>query len=139
MALDFPNSPSVNQVYSSGGYSWEWDGSSWNSLGVTDIGNAGSTRDEFIGTGTNTTFTLTTTAVNESSTLIFIDSVLQSNASYTVNANSKQIVFSESPANNSKIIAYTIAAAGPQGPSGSAGPTGPAAGVDNVLFIPRDT
>lgn len=29
MALDFPSSPSVNQVYSSGGNSWIWSGVAW--------------------------------------------------------------------------------------------------------------
>jgi len=29
MAIDFPNSPTTNQVFNSGGKSWRWDGSSW--------------------------------------------------------------------------------------------------------------
>jgi len=29
MSLDFPNSPSLNQVYTSGESSWIWDGSAW--------------------------------------------------------------------------------------------------------------
>jgi hypothetical protein len=129
MAINFPNSPSVNEIYSHGGNSWQWDGSSWVSLGTQDFGLPGSNRDEFTGTGSQNTFTLTTTAKNEGSTLVFIDSVLQSNAAYNINANSSTLVFSESPANNSKIIAYTIGSLGPQGPSGPVGPTGPAAGV----------
>jgi len=129
MAINFPNSPTLGQVYSSGGYSWEYDGTSWRSLGVQSYTTPGSTRDEFIGTGLQNTFTLSVTALNEGSTLVFIDSVLQSNAAYVVNANSSTLVFSAAPANNSKIIAYTIASLGPQGPSGPAGPTGPAAGT----------
>jgi hypothetical protein len=129
MAINFPNSPAVNEVYSHGGNSWQWDGSSWISLGAQDFGTPGSNRDEFTGTGTQNTFSLSITAKNEGSTLVFIDSVLQSNAAYTVNANSSSLVFSESPANNSKIIAYTIGSLGPTGPSGVAGPTGPAAGI----------
>jgi hypothetical protein len=129
MAINFPNTPTLGQVYSSGGYSWEYDGTSWRSLGVQSYTTPGSTRDEFIGTGLQNTFTLSVTALNEGSTLVFIDSVLQSNAAYVVNANSSTLVFSAAPANNSKIIAYTIASLGPQGPSGPAGPTGPAAGT----------
>ena len=129
MAINFPNSPTLGQVYSSGGYSWEYDGTSWRSLGVQSYTTPGSTRDEFTGTGAQNTFTLSVTALNEGSTLVFIDSVLQSNAAYVVNANSSTLVFSAAPANNSKIIAYTIASLGPQGPSGPAGPTGPAAGT----------
>lgn len=29
MALDFPSSPFLDQVYTSGLYSWKWNGSSW--------------------------------------------------------------------------------------------------------------
>jgi hypothetical protein len=35
MALDFPSSPSLNQVYRSPtGESWRWNGFAWNSLGT---------------------------------------------------------------------------------------------------------
>lgn len=129
MAINFPNSPNLNDVYSHGGYSWEWNGSSWISLGVQGFTTPGSVRDEFTGTGTQNTFSLTVTALNEGSTLVFVDSVLQSNSAYNINANSSTLVFASAPANNSKIIAYTIGSLGPQGPSGPAGPTGPAAGT----------
>lgn len=29
MALNFPSSPSVNQLYTTGSYTWVWDGASW--------------------------------------------------------------------------------------------------------------
>ncbi len=129
MAINFPNSPSLNDVYSHGGYSWQWDGSSWESLGAQDFGTPGSNRDEFTGTGGQNTFSLSVSALTEGSTLVFIDSVLQSNAAYTINANSSTLVFSEAPPNNSSIIVYTIGSLGPTGPAGVAGPTGPAAGI----------
>ena len=129
MAINFPNSPTLNDVYSQNGISWQWGGSSWLSLGAQGFSTPGSTRDEFAGTGAQNTFSLTVTALNEGSTLVFIDSVLQSNAAYTINANSSTLVFSAAPANNSEIIVYTIGSLGPTGPAGVAGPTGTAAGT----------
>lgn len=35
MAIDFPNSPNLNDIYSYGGNNWQWDGESWVSLGLT--------------------------------------------------------------------------------------------------------
>jgi len=36
-ALDFPNSPSVDDEYSANGYTWVWDGTSWRAKGA-DLG-----------------------------------------------------------------------------------------------------
>jgi hypothetical protein len=41
MALDFPSSPSVDQIHSAGGKSWRWDGTSW--VAVTGAGATGPT------------------------------------------------------------------------------------------------
>jgi hypothetical protein len=42
MAINFPNSPSLNDTYSYGGNTWQWDGESWTSLGQTpDAGPQG--------------------------------------------------------------------------------------------------
>jgi phage-related tail fiber protein len=32
MAIDFPNSPTLNQKFSAGGNNWQWDGVAWNVL-----------------------------------------------------------------------------------------------------------
>ena len=32
MPLDFPNSPTVNQVFNAAGVSWMWDGVKWTSV-----------------------------------------------------------------------------------------------------------
>jgi hypothetical protein len=34
MALDFPNDPTLNQTYTSGGRSWKWNGISWQLDGI---------------------------------------------------------------------------------------------------------
>ena len=35
MALQFPQSPAINQEVNSGGTTWVWDGSKWTSKGLT--------------------------------------------------------------------------------------------------------
>jgi hypothetical protein len=41
-AIDFPNSPSLNQVFNSGTRSWRWDGYVWRIISVS-LGPAGPT------------------------------------------------------------------------------------------------
>ena len=53
MAINFPNSPSLNDIHSYGGSSWQWDGSSWVSLGQTISGPQGPQGPA--GTGTSLT------------------------------------------------------------------------------------
>lgn len=43
MPLNFPDSPSLNQIYTSGSNSWQWDGTAWNALSSTVVGINGST------------------------------------------------------------------------------------------------
>lgn len=47
MAIDFPDSPSLNEIYSSGGKSWVWNGSVWKQgLGsYSQVGHTHSTED----------------------------------------------------------------------------------------------
>jgi hypothetical protein len=35
-ALDFPSSPTLNQVYTANGRSWIWNGSAWNPYNTTN-------------------------------------------------------------------------------------------------------
>jgi hypothetical protein len=37
MAINFPSSPTLNQVFTSGGTSWQWDGSKWNIYDGSDL------------------------------------------------------------------------------------------------------
>jgi hypothetical protein len=43
MPLDFPPTPSVNELYTYGGYSWIWTGSAWNVYSASPAGNTGAT------------------------------------------------------------------------------------------------
>jgi hypothetical protein len=42
-AIDFPNSPSLNQTFTSGVQTWRWDGVSWNLVIATVVGATGPT------------------------------------------------------------------------------------------------
>jgi hypothetical protein len=39
MPLDFPPSPSLNEIYTFGGSSWIWNGSAWNVYSTTAVVN----------------------------------------------------------------------------------------------------
>lgn len=43
MPLNFPDSPTLNEIYTSGSNSWRWDGTVWNALSSSSVGPAGST------------------------------------------------------------------------------------------------
>jgi hypothetical protein len=55
MPIDFPNSPSVNDIYTVGNRSWKWTGSVWESVTVTVAGADGAD-------GANGTFIQASTA-----------------------------------------------------------------------------
>lgn len=42
-ALDFPSSPTLNQIYAGNGLSWQWDGTSWKAMGATVPVSSGGT------------------------------------------------------------------------------------------------
>jgi hypothetical protein len=41
MPLNFPDSPTLNEIYTSGSNSWQWDGTVWNALSSSSVGPAG--------------------------------------------------------------------------------------------------
>ena len=43
MPLNFPDSPSLNEIYTSGSNSWRWDGTVWNALSSSIVGIDGTT------------------------------------------------------------------------------------------------
>ena len=120
MALNFPTSPSVNQVYTYGGNSWQWDGSSWVNLGIQASGIT-LYNDTFVGNGACTTYYLTTTPKDAYHTIVFVDRVVQLPTEYSVVSNT--IIFSAAPDANSTIDVYS-STGGQIGPQGPQGPTG---------------
>lgn len=42
-AIDFPNSPTVGQLFTVGDITWEWNGSVWQGFGTTIPGPTGPT------------------------------------------------------------------------------------------------
>jgi hypothetical protein len=40
-AIDFPNSPAIDDLFTQGDITWQWDGSVWKGLGTTTTGPAG--------------------------------------------------------------------------------------------------
>lgn len=105
MALNFPNSPTVGQVYTdtTSGFSYEWDGTVWKSYSQASASNIKIIDD--ISTsfnGSTKTFALTSGGislipVNAQSLIITLGGVTQEpGVDYTV--SSSNIVFDEAPA-----------------------------------------
>lgn len=69
MAIDFPNSPTSNQIYTSGGRSWIWNGSSWVAYTTTitaDLIANGSITSAMIANGTIATADIAANAITSS-------------------------------------------------------------------------
>jgi hypothetical protein len=92
--------------------------------GGTGTGNPGAFKNSFIGDGSNTVFTLSITPTNENHTIVFVDSVLQTDVDYNVSGSN--IEFTSPPGSNSAIEVIIIGDSGPQGPQGPTGAQGDA-------------
>lgn len=65
MALDFPSSPSVNDIYTANNTTWTWDGVSWNAINYligTGTGNGLDTAFFINGQTVNTAFVTNATS-----------------------------------------------------------------------------
>jgi hypothetical protein len=49
-AIDFPNSPTLNQRVALGGYTWEWNGATWRKLNTGKSAYASALDNGFTGT-----------------------------------------------------------------------------------------
>jgi hypothetical protein len=109
MAINFPNSPNLNDIHSEGVNSWKWDGESWVSLGAESVqSNLGITRNSFEGDGSTTAFTLSVAPYDEDHCFVYVDRVLQRNSEYNVSATT--LTFTAAPDNSSVIDVFTASA-----------------------------
>ena len=141
MAIDFPNSPSVNQSFTAGGSTWIWDGIAWTLQRITTgaqgpqgeagpQGPAGPTGPQ--GTSINIKASVANVAALPSTGNSSNDArVVQSDGDLYVWDGSSwtsvgQIVGPEGPQGPQGIQGLTGAASTVAGPTGPQGPTGPA-------------
>jgi hypothetical protein len=104
--------------------------------GVGSISGTPITLDSFVGDGSNTNFTISTTPVNQDQLIIFVDLVKQRANDFTLSGN--VVSFISPPTSNSVIDIYSYiaygsdGAVGPTGPTGPTGPQGPQGVAGNV-------
>tara|TARA_R110001583_G_scaffold168228_1_gene321040 strand:- start:297 stop:2429 length:2133 start_codon:yes stop_codon:yes gene_type:complete len=65
-------------------------------------------RDAFTGDGSDTTFTLSQTAVSENNLIVFIEGIFQTQSTYSLSGTT--LTFSTAPANSREIIVYSTQA-----------------------------
>jgi hypothetical protein len=157
MAIDFPNSPSVNQSFTAGGSTWIWDGIAWTlqrvATGAQGLqgetgpqGPAGPTGPQ--GTSINVKASVANVAALPSTGNSANDArIVQSDGDLYVWDGSSwtsvgQIVGPEGPQGLQGPTGPTGAAstvAGPQGPAGPTGSTGPAGTAATVAVSSTTT
>ena len=104
MALNFPDNPTINQIYSdaTAGFYYKWDGYVWQSYSPASSGNIKTLDDISSGfNGIGKTFSLTSGGVaiipvNTSQLVINLGGIVQ-NPSIDYAINGSSIIFSESP------------------------------------------
>lgn len=111
MALSFPSSPSLNQLYTVGSKSWVWNGYAWDlqatgfaiAPGQTSIGVY---LDTFTMNGTSNTCTLTSAPVSANNIVVNINGIEQLSSAYTLNSN--VVTLTETPVNGTVINIRTF-------------------------------
>ena len=135
MAIDFPNSPSVNQSFTAGGSTWIWDGIAWTLQRITTgaqgiqgetgpQGPAGPTGPQ--GTSINVKTSVATVA-------LLPPSGNSANDARIVDADGDLYIWGGSSWSSAGQI---VGPAGPQGPTGPTGPTG-ATGAASTVAGPQ--
>lgn len=110
-AIDFPNSPTLNQEFTSGNTTWKWDGVSWNVIRTPVVGPTGPTGPTGATGATGAWNYYSTTPPTGANT---------GDAWFDPNTGSIFIFY------DGYWVETGAAPVGPTGPAGVTGPTGPA-------------
>lgn len=112
MSLNFPNNPSVNDLYSIGERTWYYTGTAWKLRldTTTELQNrsflVNVDQDSFVADGTSNTFTLSTEPINKNYTIVTLDGVVQHKSVY--NVSSSILSFASPPIVNTEIDVTTF-------------------------------
>ncbi len=111
MALSFPSSPTLNQTYTVGSKTWNWNGYAWD-LQATGFAIApgqasiGVFLDTFTMDGTANTCTLATVPATANNIVVNINGIEQLSTAYTLDGN--VVTLSETPINGTVINIRTF-------------------------------
>ena len=138
MPIDFPNTPSVNDLYTVGGRTWRWTGSVWKSVTATIVGPTGPTGGAGP-TGPEGTFTVYPTAPTGPT----FPAPIEGDVWFDSTTGEQFFYYDGYWVESSDAVA---GATGPQGPIGPTGPfppvtfstTGPTGGNDGDLWFRYD-
>jgi len=89
MAISFPTSPTVNQVFTSSGSSWIWNGNYWQSRG-SGVGTFTIPtsylirRQSFAATGSSANFTLTVTPNSVTNLVVYVAGIEQPASAFSL-------------------------------------------------------
>jgi hypothetical protein len=140
MALNFPNSPTVGDEFTGGGFTWVWTGSGWDKVAASG-GGGGTGFNLLVGASGNTTYVFTEPQPAGS---YIISSLVQSDTTfdiYFLNASNQEVGYTnafsiEASAEFTKVVLYGAVAndifqfefkpaASPTSSGGFAGAVGP--------------
>ena len=85
MAFNFPNSPAVNDTYTSGNTSYTWNGTSWTSYSNTTVVTTSTVN---VNSAYTNQYTLTGTTTGNTETEIFVNGVNNSRDRKSTRLNS---------------------------------------------------
>jgi len=144
-AIDFPNSPNVNDVFTSGLQTWVWTGIAWNLIVSPVVGATGPTGPSGAAsnvtgpTGATGAFSISSATPPESADegdawfnsatgqiFIYYDNYWVESASSNIGpAGSAGPTGATGPEGPASVVPGATGATGPTGPQGNTGPTGP--------------